>query len=78
MDAIIRKGIEEAIRFLRPGDSYTCTVDDDHQIEIVARCQPAGYVVACVTCSTLIALDVEHRRVYPPIHRHTKEPLPNG
>lgn len=72
IDGVIRKSIEEAIRFLGKGSVYRCEVDT-HEVSIVRRSDGvARYLVVCHSCSSLVADDAELRRVYPKIHKHTE------
>ncbi len=75
IDAVIRKGIEEALRFVQPGVGYRCEVDG-HDVTIVRLATSApAFLVACHTCRALVVDDVELKRVYIRIHKHTEEPI---
>jgi hypothetical protein len=80
IDGAIKAAVEETLQFLRLGQTYTCLVDE-HEIDIV-RIDPDGmdmksreYLIACATCSRLVARSVQHRRAFLEIHKHTEEPI---
>lgn len=77
LDGKIRDALEESIRFLSPGTFYSCSVDE-HAVAIMALAPKAGFLVVCTDCKALVAFDIPRRRVYLEIHKHTKEPVPNG
>lgn len=79
IDAVVKAAIEEAIRFLRPGDVYRATVDE-HEITIVPTTEddPGNktrvlrrYIVVCRTCSKFLSDNT--RRPYTAIHFHANE-----
>lgn len=78
MDGPTRKGIEEAIRFLSPGQCYDCMVDD-HDVTIVrlAKGFALPFFVACRTCARFCG-NHDARRVYPAIYKHTEAPIDAG
>lgn len=77
MDAIVKASVEEAVRFLRPGDTYRCCVNT-HDLIVVAIGEggpggraTSGYLVACETCKALLEAMSPHRRIFVQIHKHT-------
>lgn len=77
IDALIKAAVEDAVRFLRPGDTYRCCVNT-HDILVIALGESvpggratSGYVVVCETCKALIESEAPHRRIFLPIHKHT-------
>ena len=73
IDAIVKQAIEEALRFLQPGDSYRCEVNNHTMLAIALRggLKVGGYLVACETCNALIQSDT--RLAFLAIHQHTKD-----
>lgn len=78
IDGVIRAAVEEAIRFIRPGAVYACSVND-HRV-VVIRIGEDGpvatapnYFVACGDCLAVIAEDVPLRRVVLELEKHTKD-----
>lgn len=74
IDGVIRKAIEESIRFIAPGAVYACAVDD-HRIVIVRVIADDGrtpeYFVACSDCLAVLSEREIGRRVYHVINNHT-------
>lgn len=74
IDGVIRKAIEEAIRFLGPGSSYTCEIDGHVFVFVRTSSQQPRYVVICTDCRAALELDADHRRAFLVAHRHTQLP----
>ncbi len=78
IDAVVKNAIEEALRFLRPGDDYQCVVNT-HSIIVIALGSGgpggrsvAGFLVACDTCRALVHANAPRGKAFLAIHAHTK------
>lgn len=75
IDGVVRAAIEEALRFLQPGDLYHCEVNE-HRIAVVALrggLKVGGFLVACQRCELLLAVfSPSARLAFMTIHDHTK------
>ena len=75
IDGVVKTAIEEALRFLQPGDLYRCEVNGHTMLVIALRggLKCGGYFVACESCEWLLQTSVTNPRpAFLAIHHHTK------